>query len=156
MSTEKLCSEVESVNERITRDGVRRGPFQRTGKLIVGSKIVKAHYPEMDVEVAAEEAKLETEESDLEVATNTEELALFLACTMSQEEIDGENLSRVVHRRRFRNGARPGLTCKAITAGSASRLDDKLWLPPARSPTRTEKMRMVDCLVRSATRWILV
>ena len=150
-STEELCSEIKTVNERITKDGVRRGPFQRAGKLVVGSKDVKAHYPEMDIEVAAEEAKLEIEESDLELETNVEELALFLACTMNQEEIDKEELAEVVHKRRYRTGARPGLTCKAITASSTSRLDDKSWLPPARPPTRAEKMRMIGCLVRSAT-----
>ena len=39
---------------------------------------------EMDVELAAEEAKKEIEESILEIEEDTQELALFLACSMSQ------------------------------------------------------------------------
>lgn len=62
-STEELCSEIKAVNDRVVREGPRRSRFQLAGNLIVGSKDVEAHYPEMDVEVAAEEAKLEIEET---------------------------------------------------------------------------------------------
>ena len=49
---------------------------------------------ELDVDVAANEAKLEIRESELEIkGLDTEELALFLACTMTQEEIDQEGLA---------------------------------------------------------------
>ena len=50
---------------------------------------------------------------------DTGELGLFLACSMSQQEIDSEGLGDVVHSRRFKAGARPGLTCKAIIGGPA-------------------------------------
>ena len=43
-STEELCSEIEKVNVRISKDGVRRGRFQLDGNLVVGSKDVKAFY----------------------------------------------------------------------------------------------------------------
>ena len=81
----------------------------------------------MDVEEAAKEARLEIEESDLEIEVDTVGVALFLACSMSQKEVDDEGLKDVVHRRRFNAGARPGLTCKAITAGPAGRQADKSW-----------------------------
>ena len=45
------------VNQRITRDGVKTGPFQMKGSLIVGSMHVEALYPKLDVEVVAEEDK---------------------------------------------------------------------------------------------------
>merc|ERR1712218_660303 len=115
-----MCARIKQVNEKITAEGLSKGPFQREGKLIVGSKDVKSHYPEMDVQVAAEEAKKEIEESSLEIEVDTRELALFLACSMSQQEIDNERLTEVVHSRRFKAGARPGLPCKAITSGPAS------------------------------------
>ena len=46
---------------------------------------------------------------------DSENVALFLACTMTQEKIDSEGLSHVVHTRKHKKGARPGLTCKAVT-----------------------------------------
>ena len=54
----------------------------------MGSKDVKAFYLSIDINVAAEEAKQEIEESDLEAEVETEELALFLTSTKAQEEID--------------------------------------------------------------------
>ena len=30
-------------------NGISRGPFQKTGGLVVGSKDVQAHYPEIDI-----------------------------------------------------------------------------------------------------------
>ena len=51
--------------------------------------------------MAANEAKLEIMESELEIkGLDTEELALFLACTMTQEEC----LTNIVHKRRNKKG----------------------------------------------------
>ena len=154
-STEELASEFVAINGRVEEEGLRKGIFQEQGKLVVGSKDVKSFYPEMDVEVAAEEAKLEVERSELEIEVNETELALYLACSMSQEEINQEGLEDVVHKRRYKAGARPGLTCKAITAGSTARQADKAWLLPNRAPNRTEKMRMIGCLIKSACRLVM-
>ena len=107
-STEELCHEMNAANKEIMKNGVNRGPFQKDGNLTVGSKDVKCHYPNIDIDVLAEEAKLEVQESDIEIEMNTVEVALFLACTMSEEEINAEGLSHVVHKRRYKNGSRPG------------------------------------------------
>ena len=94
ISTEELCHEIDVVNERIKQDGLKSGPFQGDGHLVIGSKDAEAFYPNLDVDVAANEAKLEIRESELEIkGLDTEELALFLACTMTQEEIDQEGLA---------------------------------------------------------------
>ena len=126
-STEELCHEVGKVNKRVAVDGPRRGPFQVDGRLIVGGKDAEAFYPNIDIETAAEEAKLEIIESDVEVkGLATENVALFLACSMTQEQIDAEGLTNVVHTRKNRKGAKPGLTCKAITGGPKTRDSDKI------------------------------
>ena len=110
------------MNQRIMKDGPRRGCCQRAGNLEVGSLDVKNFYPSIDVEVAAEEVKQEIMESEVEIkGVNYEEAALFLACTMTQEEVDGEGLTQVVHKRRNKNGRRPGITCKAISGGPIER-----------------------------------
>ena len=94
ISTEELCHEIDVVNDRIKQDGLKSGPFQGDGHLVIGSKDAEAFYPNLDVDVAANEAKLEIMESELEIkGLDTEELALFLACTMTQEEIDQEGLA---------------------------------------------------------------
>ena len=109
-STEELCHGLKAAN-------AKRGRFQGAGKLVVGSKDVKSFYPQMDVELAAEEVKLEVEESEIEVEMDTDEAALYIACTMTPAEIEQEGLTHVVHQRRYKTGARPGLTCKAGRQG---------------------------------------
>ena len=154
-SQEELCSEMNKVNARIREEGLRRGPFQTEGNLVVGSKDVEAHYPNIDIDLAASEVKREIEESDLEVNVDTSEVALFLACSMTVEEIEEEGLTELVHKRRFKNGARPGLTCKAITGGPAVRQQDRAWMQPVRAPERAEKMKMIGCLMKVAINLVM-
>ena len=154
-STEVLCREIKATNERMAIDGTKQGPFQRAGSLVVGSKDVQAFYPNMDVDLAAEEVKLEIEESEIDLEMDTNEAALYLACTMTPEEIEEEGLTHVVHKRRFKNGPRPGLTSKAIVGGATSRLEDQAWIPPARKPGRRQKKRMAGCVLRSACRLVM-
>ena len=69
--------EVEEVNKRILEAGVRRGPFQRAGKLMIGSSDVRVFYPSIDIEVAAEEVKQEIIESKVEIeGLDIEEVAV--------------------------------------------------------------------------------
>ena len=154
-SQEELCSEMNKVNTRIREEGLRRGPFQTEGNLVVGSKDVEAHYPNIDIDLAASEVKKEIEESDLEVNVDAGEVALFLACSMTVEEIEEEGLTELVHKRRFKNGARPGLTCKAITGGPAVRQQDRAWMQPVRAPERAEKMKMIGCLMKVAINLVM-
>ena len=95
-------------------DGVQRGRFQRAGNLVVGSKDVEAFYPNMDVDLVAEEVKLEVEESNVDIEMDTLEAGLYIACTMTPEEIEEEGLTHVVYKRRYKTEPKPGLTCKAL------------------------------------------
>ena len=154
-STEELCSDLKATNERISVAGLRRGRFQQAGQLVVGSKDVEAFYPSMDVDLAAEEVKLEVEESNVDIEMDTEEAALYLACTMTPEEIEEEGLTNVVHKRRFKNGPRPGLTSRAVVGGASQRLEDQAWIPPARKPGRRQKRKMAGCVLRSACKLVM-
>ena len=85
LSQEELCHEIGEVNRRITAEGMRAGPFQQAGNLIVESSDVKSFYPEMDIEVVANEVTAEVIESDVELeGADWTEVALFIACTMTQ------------------------------------------------------------------------
>ena len=91
----------------------------------------------------------------MEIEMNTDEAALYIACTMTPAEIEQEGLTHVVHQRRYKTGARPGLTCKAVVGGPSQRLDDRAWIPPARKPGRRQKKRMAGCVLRSACRLVM-
>ena len=154
-STEELCSDLKATNDRISTAGVQRGRFQQAGGLVVGSKDVEAFYPNMDVDLAAEEVKLEVEESDVDVEMDTLEAALYIACTMTPAEIEQEGLTHVVHKRRHKTGPRPGLTCKAVVGGASQRLEDQAWIPPARKPGRRQKKKMAGCILKSACKLVM-
>ena len=51
----QLCHEIDVVNDRIKQDGLKSGPFQGDGHLVIGSKDAEAFYPNLDVDVAANE-----------------------------------------------------------------------------------------------------
>ena len=124
--------------------------------LVIGSKDAEAFYPNLDITVAANEAKLEIMESELEIkGLDSEELALFLACTMTQDEIDQEGLTNVVHRRRNKKGPRPGLTCKAITGGQKVRNEDEAWISPSRRPGCRQLKKMVGCLMKKSIELVM-
>ena len=126
------------------------------GSLIIGNMDVDAFYPNLDIEVVAEEAKMEVIESEVDVdGVDIEEVALFLACSMTQEQIDREGLTNVVHIRRNKKGSHPGLTCKAITGGPVARANDECWLPPGRRPGVRQKRRMIGNLVKCAIRLVM-
>ena len=84
-----------------------------------------------------------------------EEVALFLACTHTQEQTDQEGLTQVVHRRRYTKGQRPSLTYEAITGGPIVREKDECWLPPRRKPGVRQRRKMIGCMVRAATRLVM-
>ena len=67
ISTEELCHEIQITNKRVLRAWPRVGPFQKAGDRII--KEVKQDILDSPVDVKG---------------VNTVELALFLACSLSQ------------------------------------------------------------------------
>ena len=86
---------------------------------------------------------------------NTDEVALVLACFMTQAEIDSEHLTHVVHRCRSKKGARPGLSCPALTGGEKVRAENDSWLPPLKKPTAPQTKQMVGCLAKCAVKLVM-
>ena len=108
ISTEELCHKTEAANGRIARAGLRAGPFQQDVMLVIGSMDADKFYPNLDIDQTAEEVKQEIIESKAEIeGVNTDEVALFLACSMTQAEIDSELLTDVVHKSQEGSQTRP-------------------------------------------------
>ena len=74
---------------------------------------------------------------------------------MTQAEIDSELLTDVVHKRRAKKGARPGLTCPALTGGEKVRAENNSWLPPLKKPTALQAKQMVGCLAKCAVKLVM-
>ena len=86
---------------------------------------------------------------------DTEELALYLACTMKPDDIAKDGLTDLVQTRRCKMGTRPGLTCKAITGGPVTRYEHQSCISPVRRQDHRQKMRITGCLVKSAMQLVI-
>ena len=146
-STEDVKAGIQDVNEMINRNGMRAGPFQQAGNLVTSSLDFDAYFPSLDIEKCATLAEETIANSNVNINCDPNELALFIACSQSEESIEKAGLQQVVHKRRFNRGARPGMTCNAITGGTKARSDDKSWLPPVKEPALGQKMRMIGIMV---------
>ena len=76
-------------------------------------------------------------------------------CSMTQEEIDGEGLRNVVHLRRNVRGPRPGLSCKAISAGTEGRNIEECWVAPSRRPDVMQRRRMIGFMMETAIKLVM-
>ena len=121
-STEEIIAMLKKVNSlNLSASGKKIG---------VGSMDVKALYPSLVKEWVKRilmEMLLETE---VKVAgINWRELALYLANTHEQEEIDQQGLTSVVHTRRNSGNKRPGVT-SARTLRGENPGDEEMWILP--------------------------
>ena len=70
-----------------------------------------------------------------------------LVCSHTAKEIELAGLIDVVHRRRFKLGNRPGMTCNAITGGEKVRSEDQSWIPPSEQPSTRQIMKMLGMMI---------
>ena len=90
-STEGILAEIQEVNERTG------ATMQDEEKLIVGSLDVKALYPSIDVDFAADVVANEVYKSAVEVdesSINVEELGLYLMLTTDEKELQDSGMRK--------------------------------------------------------------
>ena len=114
---------------------------QGGGDRVIGSTDFKSFYPKLPVRRTAAIVGRMAELSDLDIKTDTTEMGLFLASTMTREEVVAMGLGEVVQERLYNKAAAPGITSREIldrgpTCGSK-------WRPPRRAPTEQERRRML-------------
>ena len=86
--------------------------------------------------------------SEVKILTDNKELGLFLASTMTREEVMRLNLGEVVQERLFKGGASPGITSREILSrGPAC---PTKWKEPKREPTEVERRKMLGLMVEFA------
>ena len=61
ISTEELCHEVEATNKRISSAGLRTGPLQEDGNLVIGNVNADKFYPNLDIDQTADEVEFSSE-----------------------------------------------------------------------------------------------
>ena len=154
-STEEMQAKMMHLNTRLV--GERR-------KVGIGSMDVVGLYPALEKSKVKEILRTMLLRTDVKVAeVDWKEVAVYIACTHGQEEIDLEGLQEVVPRWRHRpqgGGNRPGITSKRAMQGPEDEEDEvegtskrrkkaavESWLQPERVPTEEERKRMFTMAV---------
>ena len=115
---------------------------------VVGSTDFKAYYPSLPIQRAAKIVREMIERSEVKILTDDKELGLFLASTMTRENVMRLNLGEVVQERLFKAGASPGITSREILSrGPAC---PTKWKEPRRVPTEEERRKMLGIMVEFA------
>ena len=128
--------------------------WQQETQRVVGSTDFKSYYPRLPVQRAAQIVKEMIERSEVKIMTDNRELGLFLASTMTREEVERLNLGEVVQERIHKSGAAPGITSREILSrGPAC---PTKWKEPTRVPTEEERRRMLGIMVEFAINMCMV
>ena len=134
-STEEMIATIKKANEKIRVS---------TRKIGIGSMDCKAFYPSLSREWVKKIILQTMEETNVIIKVDDwRELALYIALTHKQEEIDIAGWSNVIHKRRHKGGPRPGITTpRAFSLLPENEEEDK-WKQPERAPTEEEKKKML-------------
>lgn len=157
-STEELQAKVRECNraiERLEEEYKAEGLPKPT--VVVGSNDVKALYPSCLTVPSAAAVRRKVEECKLDINVNETELSLFLASTLTQEEVNAEGLGRLVHTRKKVQGSRPEITSLCVTGSEEKRKIalSGMWRKPTRKPTPEQKKKMIGLMVEIAVKKVM-
>jgi hypothetical protein len=141
-STEEMCAEIKNLNKKLETEEVEDTKYKEE-EIAIGSFDVIAMYPELDMEECARRARIQIEESSMNIELDTDELALGLASMLNPDQISRENLTDVLPTRAKRMGTRPGIISLAVTGSDTQRKESKCWNEPSRKPNDQEIKRML-------------
>ena len=109
---------------------------------------VEAMYPALDIDVIARVASEEFLKSDLDIPVNEEELALYCAIVLDEEELDTLGLTDVCHTRAKSGGRKPGITTQEVSGRTDKNKDKSLFVKPARKPSPNEVKKMFSLALK--------
>ena len=122
--------------------------WQLGNQRVVGSTDFKSYYPSLPVQRTAKIVKEMIENSEVKILTDDRELGLFLASTMTRQEVVRLNLEEVVQERLHKSGAAPGITSREIL--SRGPVCPTKWKEQMRAPTEEERRKMLGIMVETA------
>ena len=134
-STEDLLAEIHEVNE------ATRSDLQADEKLMVGSLDVKALYPSIDVDFAAEIVAKEIYRSQIQIdedSVDAEELGLYLILTVDEEELLQNGIREYCPSRIHSRGRKPNVSGQA---GSSKETRKTVWNPAKERHPDKNKLR---------------
>ena len=149
-STEDMIAAMKTFNQQR-----RETPPESREPTILGSMDVAALYPSLDKDQDTKEAgDMVARHAHLFTSFNWVEGARFLALALLPDQIKHLGLTPVVHTRKFRGGAIPGLTTTETSTPLQHEIleDHSKLLPPSREASSSEQAAILGAVVSTATR----
>ena len=171
-STEEMCAILDSINERIEPDYScfeQCGPVEQDKlsehnlsqhpntlpPIVIGSMDVKALYPSLDIEHSSSIIEKLIRNSQVNFDVEVLDMALHIAATNTQLQIDNMGLTEVIHTRKHKNGPRPLIISKSVTGTDTERDIQDSWIPPQRTPTMEETKQMLALVISQAVTLVM-
>ena len=171
-STEEMCAILDRINESVEPDLTcinQCGVIEQSNlskhnltshpntlpQIVTGSFDVKALYPSLDINHSSTIIDKLIRESEVNFDCDVLDMALHLAATNTQEQINKMGLSEVVHTRRYKHGARPIIISKSVTGTETERETLDSWIPPTRAPTPLEVKQMLATVISQAVALVM-
>ena len=171
-STEEMCSILDSINDRVQPDfscleacgvieqnllsshNLSQHP-DHLPELVIGSMDVKALYPSLDIDHSSQIIEKLISESQVNFDCDVLDMALHIAATNTQLQINNYGLKEVIHTRRFKHGVRPTIISKSVTGTEKEREESNSWIPPVRAPTLAETKQMLALVISQAVNLVM-
>ena len=171
-STEEMCAILDNINETIEPD---YSCFEQCGtveqdklsehnlnkhpdtlpQIVIGSMDVKALYPSLDIDHSSSVIDKLIRNSQVNFDVDVLDMALHIAATNTQLQIDKLGLSEVIHTRKHKNGPRPLIISKTVTGTETERETQDSWIPPSRTPTIDETKQMLALVISQAVTLVM-
>ena len=146
--TSTMVSEGGTEANQEEESGEQVPAWRLEAQRVVGSTDFKSYYPSLPIERTAQIVNKMIQESPVKILTDDRELGLFLASTMTREEVVRLNLDEVVQERVHQRGAAPGITSREILSRGPT--CPTKWKEPRRAPTEEERRLMLGTMVEIA------
>ena len=171
-STEEMCAILDNINNTVEPDydclnqcGVIKQEDLANHNLanhpdhlpniVIGSMDVKSLYPSLDIEHSSKIIEKLIIESHVDFDCDVQFMALHIAATNTQLEIDNYGLTDVIHTRKHKNGPRPLIISKSVTDTKLEREQWDSWILPVRTPTIQETKLMLALVISQAVKLVM-
>ena len=139
VSTEDLLNKIDEYNKKV--DKTKDSNMDLEGLAMTGADAT-ALYPNLEGRQGGRIVRDAYLQSDLVVeGVNYKETARYVAMGYDPYEVRSMGLERIVPKRRFRKGTKPGVTGKETLSKETE--DEIMWCFPVREPTDLEKKRLL-------------
>ena len=152
ISTEDLLHKIDEYNKQVERDDHQGlGEKQENEKVVMNGADATALYPNLEGRQGGRLVRDAFMKSNLNIdGVNYKEAARYVAMRYDPFEVRKMALERIIPKRKYRKGTKPGVTGKEPLGKESD--DEVRWVFPQREPTNKEKRSLIAAALEIGVR----